>query len=91
MGTPYGRQSMESWQAVRKWDEETTQKLTYRVADGIRYRFPHKGCTHDKCCDDCKSLINRIVEETRKEYEEYLGHKLSELLNIKCPFPHHGD
>lgn len=91
MGTPFGRQSSKSFENVRRFDKETTQKLTYTVPSAIRYIFPHDGCTHDNACKGCRDVISQIVTKTREEYEEYLGHKLSELVNIRCPFPHGGD
>lgn len=91
MGTPYGRQSSKLWEDVRRFDKETTQKFTYTVAATIRHIFPHTGCTHESACKDCRSIISQVVTKTREEYEGYLGNKLSELVNIQCPFPHGGD
>lgn len=91
MGTPFGRQNFEEWDKVRKFDDRTAQKLKYIISSSIRHRFPHANCSHDNICNQCVSLIHQIVTKTREEHEEYLGNRLSELINIKCPFPHNGD
>lgn len=91
MGTPFGRQDSKTWEAVQKWDKDTTHQMRYSIPNYIRGRFPHDNCSHDRPCEECLSLIEILVTATRIRYEEYLGHKLSELLNIKCPFPHGGD
>lgn len=91
MGTPYGRQSMDSWKDVREWDKHAAEKLKHLMSQSIRTRFPHENCNYDRPCDECKSLIAFFVDQVRQLHELYLGHKLSELVNIRCPFPHRGD
>ena len=91
MGTPFGRQNSGIWKNVQEFDKETARKLTYTIGATIRHLYPHDNCTHENCCKNCEIIIGNAVRATREEYEIFAGHMLSEIFNIKCPFPHNGD